>query len=119
MNRRYRLTSAADFQRVWRTGKTYAHPLIICAARGNNLPYSRFGVTTKRGLGNAVVRNRTRRRLREALRSFQPGVAQGWDIILMARPPFVHAEWNAVIQSVGSVLTQAGLFERRHDHANG
>ena len=119
MNRRYRLTSAADFQRVWRTGKSYAHPLIICAVRGNQLPHSRFGVTTKRKLGNAVERNRARRRLREALRCLQPDVADGWDIIVMARPACVDAEWPAIVHGLTILLKRAGLLEKEHERARG
>lgn len=118
MNRRYRLTSAADFQRVWRTGKTYAHPLVICAVLENARPHSRFGVTTKRGLGNAVLRNRTRRRLREALRMLQPDIVAGWDIIVMARPVLIRAEWSEVLTAISSVLHRAGLLERNDERAN-
>lgn len=47
----------------------------------------RFGFTVTRKLGPAVVRNRIRRRLREALRLLPPGLARdGWDYVVVARP---------------------------------
>jgi len=47
----------------------------------------RFGFTVTRKLGSAVVRNRIRRRLREALRIMPPGSARdGWDYVVVARP---------------------------------
>jgi len=119
MNRRYRLTSAADFQRVWRTGKSYAHPLVICAVRANQRSHSRFGVTTKRKLGNAVERNRARRRLRAALHHLQPDIADGWDILVMARPACLHAEWTDILDGLSVLLKRAGLLEKEHERARG
>lgn len=47
----------------------------------------RVGFTTSKKLGNAVARNRARRRLREIARAVMPGLARpGWDYVLVGRP---------------------------------
>ena len=117
MNRRYRLSSATDFQRVWRTGKSYAHPLVVCAVCKNDMDVTRFGVTTKRGIGNAVIRNRARRRLRAALQQLQPQVANGWDIIVLARPALLDADWQSILSGITILLKRAGLLEKEHERA--
>lgn len=111
MNRKYRLTSSTDFKRVRRTGKSYAHPLAILVVSPNDLTISRFGVTAGRVLGNAVRRNRAKRRLREALRRFMPRIASGQDIVLIARPALNEAKWSDVLNALATLLEHAGLFE--------
>ncbi len=61
--------------------------LLQARARGDNSPAIRVGFTASRKTGNAVTRNRARRRLREAARALLPRLGQpGWDYVLVARP---------------------------------
>ncbi|KPK93922.1 MAG: hypothetical protein AMJ88_06480 [Anaerolineae bacterium SM23_ 63] len=111
MNRKYRLTSSTDFKRVRRTGKSYAHPLAILLVSPNGLTISRFGVTAGRALGNAVRRNRAKRRLREALGRYRPRILSGQDVVLIARPALNQAEWSDVLNALATLLGHAGLLE--------
>jgi ribonuclease P protein component len=110
MNRRYRLTSPQDFERVRRAGKSYAHPLLVVIACQNDLPNPRFGFGAARALGGAVERNRARRRLRAAARLLQPRVSAGWDIILIARPGIAQADFHSLSGALADKLTEAGLI---------
>ncbi|MGD8554481.1 MAG: ribonuclease P protein component [Anaerolineales bacterium] len=112
MNRRFRLTKTSDFKRVRRAGRLYAHPLAVLIADSNGLAVSRFGITAGRAVGGAVGRNRTKRRLREALRKYWPDVVPGWDAVLIARPPAAEAAWSQLLQAIGKLLEQAGMLER-------
>ena len=111
MKRKYRLTSSTDFKRVRRTGKSYAHPLAILVVSPNDLTLSRFGVTAGRSLGNAVRRNRAKRWLREALRSYRPKIVLGQDVVLIARPALNEAQWSDVLNALATLLERAGLLE--------
>jgi ribonuclease P protein component len=60
------------------------------------LSCDRLGLIASRRLGGAVVRNRTKRRLREIFRRQQPDRAamegrRGWDVVIIARPDVVSA----------------------------
>ena len=69
MERALRLTYDADFRRVRTHGKSWAHPFAILCALPNNLPHNRYGFSVSKRIGGAVVRNRVKRLLREAVRT--------------------------------------------------
>ena len=79
------LRNRADFERVRRTGRSWAHPFAVLVAELNNLPHSRFGFVASRQVGNAVVRNRSKRIMRAAVRATIAQIPAGWDVILVAR----------------------------------
>ncbi len=109
MERRYRLTGPKDFQRVRRTGTSYSHPLFVAVVCANDLPAVRIGVSASRNLGGAIRRNRAKRRLREAFRPFMADIRGGWDLLVIARPALLDAEWPDVQAAVRSVLKRSGL----------
>ncbi len=117
MNRRYRLTSSTDFKRVRREGKSYAHPLAILVSCVNDKRMTRFGFTAGRTVGNAVVRNRAKRLMREAVRE-QRLIKPGWDVVLIARPALPNAEWKVIQDAISGLLRRADLFEENHDRSS-
>lgn len=62
-----------------------AGPLSV-AGRPNGLDHNRLGLSVSRRVGNAVRRNRVKRRLREAFRLNGRGWAQGYDLVVVVRP---------------------------------
>lgn len=115
MNRKFRLTGASNFQRVRRFGKSTAHPLIVLIALPNKRQTSRFAVAAGRSIGNAVQRNRARRRLREALRPLIPAISPGWDVLLLARKPINQAVFQQLRQALGRLLQRARLLQIPYD----
>lgn len=110
MDRGHRLIRTQDFQRVRTAGKSFAHPLVVLVACRNDLDRSRVGIRAGRVVGGAVVRNRARRRLREALRPMFPTIAPGWDVVLVARRGTAAAEWSKLQTGVAKLVRRAGLM---------
>jgi ribonuclease P protein component len=109
MRRRHRLVQSKRFQQVFREGSSWVHPLLVIRALPNGLTHSRFGFVVAKRIGGAVVRNRVKRRMREAMRMRITDVSPGWDLVLIARTPIVRASfWR-----VGEALD--GLLPRLHD----
>ena len=75
------LSRPQDFAALQGAGTTKSHPLFTARFVRTDLPTTRVGLSTGRRLGGAVVRNRARRRLREALRVMTPAFQPGWDSV--------------------------------------
>lgn len=110
MQRRFRLTRSTDFQRVRRSGKSYAHPLVVLIVTSSDHPCPRVGVVVGRSLGGAVRRNRAKRRLRAAMHPLMPLIPAGHDLILIARPALLEATFREVQETLQALLRRAGLL---------
>ena len=98
------------FAALQRSSKSKVDPLFVARYARNDLEQTRFGLSTGRRLGGAVVRNRVRRRIREALRDLAPRSVPGWDVFIMARPPAATASYREVAAALERVLRAAGVL---------
>ena len=105
------LSRPQDFAAIQGAGATRSHPLFSARFLRTDLEATRFGLSTGRRLGGAVVRNRVRRRLREALRVMAPSFQPGWDILIIARPAIVEADHEALVGALRRTLVRGGVFE--------
>lgn len=118
MKRKFRLTKATDFERVRRSGKSYAHPLVVLVIAPNELQISRFGISASKAVGNAVQRNRAKRQLREMIRSELSHILPGWDAVVIARSKLPQAGFAEIHQALDRLLLKAGLIYIEHTHVN-
>ena len=107
------LSNPEDFAALQGQGSVRSNPLLVVRIRRNDLEETRFGLSTGRKLGGAVVRNRVRRRLREALRVMAPSFRPGWDVLIIARPPIVGADFQTVAGVLQDLLRRGGVIGRR------
>lgn len=71
----------------------------------NGRAESRYGFAIGKRVGNAVVRNRVKRRLREAVRALAPG--GGWDVVIIARPAATAVDLAGLRGALASLLRRA------------
>ena len=117
MQRRFRLTRSEDFKRVRRSGKSYAHPLVVLVVAACNEGELHVGVAASRGLGTAVQRNRAKRLLREGMRGLLPSISSGWDLLLIARPPILTSDMSELREALLTLLRRAELATQAPSHA--
>jgi ribonuclease P protein component len=106
--RHHRLRANADFRRVYREGRSWAHPLMALHA----LPQpdeQRVGISVSKKVGGAVDRNRVRRRLREAVRMRIAGWKFGFDLVLVVRAAAAQAAYPALDEALGELARRARL----------
>ena len=138
MQRKFRLTRSEDFKRVRRSGKSYAHPLVVLIVqvhdkrsspedkRSNPVPHAvggnpadqprvKVGVAAGRTVGTAVYRNRAKRLLREAMRPLIPNLTSGLDLILIARPGLASASLEETRQALLTLLKRAQILIPLHE----
>ena len=110
MQRKCRLTRSEDCKRVRRSGKSYAHPLVVLIVQVHDQPRLKVGVAAGRTVGTAVYRNRAKRLLREAVRPLLPNIATGLDLILIARPGLISANLEETRQALFTLLQRARIL---------
>ena len=77
----------------------------------NHLGYSRFAVAAGRRVGNAVERNRDKRRLRACVDEISSMIAHGWDLIFYARQPLLTSDFAAIRDAMKALVRKAGLMD--------
>ncbi len=103
------ITRPREYALIYEKGKSWACDLLVMKALPSELTLSRYGISVSKRVGNAVVRNRTKRLLREILRVTP--VKPGWDIIFIARPKAASTDYASLKQAVEGLLTRAHLVE--------
>ena len=97
------------FRRLY-ASKGIANSYLVLYARPNRSGHNYIGITVSKKLGHAVVRNRTRRRIREIYRIHEDRFTSGWDIVVVARTRSVNAEFGDLTHAYLSLAQKAGLL---------
>lgn|SRR5438132_5528208 len=107
MQDRFRLRKGTDFRRVYSAQRRHDGALLTLHVRPNQLGHARIGFAVSTKVGGAVVRNKVRRRLREACRSWLEGPSgEGIDLVVVARPEAAQAGFAALTEDLHSLLSK-------------
>lgn len=101
------------FRRLYAKGKTASSPYLAVYCRRNGSQGNRLGFTVSTKLGNAVTRNRVRRRLREVYRLNEDKLRVGYDIVVVARYRSVRARYSELDKSFLSLAKKLELLRPR------
>jgi ribonuclease P protein component len=104
--KRGRLSRSADFDRVYREGRSHASRHLVVYSFPRAGGDARLGVSVGRKVGGAVERNRVKRVLREAFWAVAPELPEDHDFVLVARP-----DAGALVRDGGAAGVEAALRE--------
>jgi ribonuclease P protein component len=119
--KRSRLSRSSDFQRIYRQGSSTASRFLVLYSfkRPGDVSADgpRLGLSVSKKLGGAVVRNRVKRLLREAIAASQGQLAEEYDLVVIARPQVLElvdreeqGEKGLVRAAVQELLGRASLL---------
>ena len=74
-----------EFQKVYKSGKSYANKYLVMYVLENGTDITRIGISVSKKVGNSIVRHRLARLIRESYRLHADEVMTGFDIIVVAR----------------------------------
>ena len=107
-----RLTDSSEFERVYRQGVAFRGKLFSVHAFPNGLETSRLGLSVSKKVGNAIVRNGLRRRLKEVFNADHAGAGGGLDLVVSARPAAAEAGFEELREEFVRALHKLDAADR-------
>ncbi len=81
-------------------------------AAPNELDQVRVGISASHAVGNAVNRNRAKRRIRACVDILLPDLNPGWDVVILARAPSQVAPFENLLNAIRQLCTKANLLDK-------
>jgi ribonuclease P protein component len=116
-----RLVKRTQFQAAAGNGRRFrsSEMSVQVLDRDEGEPGIRIGLTASRKVGNAVKRNRIRRRLRAAAREAFAGCSQKADVVAVARAETISAPYDQLVRTLHNALTKARAQRKQHPTPSG
>lgn len=113
MKKEYRVKDNKEFQVIFKKGKSFANrQLVIYYMEKENQEHFRIGLSVGKKIGNAVVRNRIKRYLRQAFHELEKDILPTYDMIIIARQPTKDLSFYEMKKSLTHLLSKEKLFKR-------
>src|SRR5699024_204086 len=108
----YRVKDHNEFQDIIHTGKSFANrELVIYYKEKQVQKHFRIGISVGKKIGNAVVRNKIKRHMREAFYQLKSEIRPNVDIIIIARRPTTEMNTKDMVRSLTHLLRKQRLFK--------
>lgn len=104
------ITRNSLFHRLYVKGKSFAGQHIVVYFSKTKTEKNRLGITVSTKIGNAVIRNRVRRRIKEAYRLLEDNVAPGYNIVIVARSNAKDAPMPEIKNSLEKLLKKSDIW---------
>lgn len=111
------LKKNSHFQRVYNNGRSKASKYLVVYWLANKKQYSvnRYGITISKKIGNAVVRNKIKRRIKEILRKWDDNnyIKSGFDIVIITRKPVIDLSYHQIKEDLKRLLYKSSLIDSK------
>jgi ribonuclease P protein component len=105
-----RVKTPDEFRRILRRGRRLGGTLLVAHTLRTDGQPVRFGFVVGRAVGNAVVRNQVKRRLRAIAREVLPGVVDGTAVVVRALPPAASGSFGELDAELRLALDRAAVL---------
>ena len=110
MNRSFSLKRHKEFRYTYARGRAQSLSLFTLVYVKSRNETVRVGFSVSKRIGNAVHRNRAKRRMRESLTPLLPRIAGGFNVIFVAKPDVLSAPFPELGRQMEALLKRAGLW---------
>ena len=111
MKKKHRIKKNDEFQAVFQKGKSNANrQFVVYQLDKEEQPNFRIGLSVSKKIGNAVVRNRIKRMVRQAITELKDEIASGKDFVIIARKPCAEMTYEEVKKSLIHVFKRSGMI---------
>jgi len=108
-----KLSKTSEFKRVFSEGRRIEGENLIVFILKNDYDFIRPGIIVKKEIGKAVVRNKIKRRLREANRLLNKKLLPGYDIILLAKNNIKESNFFEICYDLESLFIKGDCFIKK------
>ncbi len=120
MNKRNRIKKDKEFQAVFKKGRSFANrQFVVYILQKEGQEELRLGLSVSKKIGNAVVRNRIKRYIRQVFLELKEELRQDLDYVVIARKPVAEMDFHQSKSSMKHVLKKTGALkkdEKRRSH---
>ncbi|HSH23953.1 MAG TPA: ribonuclease P protein component [Massilibacterium sp.] len=114
MKKQYRVKKEKDFQTILRTKNSYANrQFVVYVYEKEGQEHFRLGVSVGKRIGNAVMRNKVKRYIREVFKNIGHKLEQNKDYIVIARVQTATMNYEEIEKSLKHVLKKAKVFKEK------
>ena len=111
LNRTYSLKRHKEFRFTYRTGRQVGGGSFVLVTARNRKDKVQVGFSVSKKIGNSVMRNRAKRRLKACFSPLLPRVKPGYNLIFIARSTALTAPFLSMQRSMIGALQRAGVYQ--------
>lgn len=106
MKKKYIVKKAWDFDEIIKNGKCLKNKYFVIHYKNSNLQYDKFGISVSKKLGNAVFRNKYKRKLRSILNNYKKEYINGKDYIIILRKEAINLKHSDLEKELFALLNK-------------
>ncbi|QQE74460.1 ribonuclease P protein component [Brevibacillus composti] len=119
MHRSHRLRKNEHFQEVFQKGSSAANKqFVLYSCKQEGQAAFRAGISVSKKIGNAVIRNRVKRKVREAISRLERAIPPDMDVVIIARPGVEDMSVDDIEQSLIHVMKRAKVIRQASVHSH-
>lgn len=110
IGKEFRIRESKQYNNIYQNGKKFLGKCLIVFIMENDLGINRFGIVTSKKIGNAITRNKAKRRLRALVKENRLKLKQGYDLVLVCRPLISKVKYSQIEKDLFIVMRKTGLW---------
>jgi ribonuclease P protein component len=111
-----RICASSQFKKIYQEGQRFGSPYFTLFVTPNELRRPRYGITATRKVGNSVVRNRCKRRIRAVFQQLETSSQAhviGIDLVINVKTELAKADFAELVATFERTLSRAESFWRK------